>query len=149
MYVLRHRLSLSFCTPCTNHLEIGYNNVLQSILLKMALTFVLNSLLFDCHYAVRAFRRITPSSAALGQQRTKVTRQQLVRDWLATSEVLYDVKPLLPLKYRGKFVQGVNTMAMKHLARLSLHYHCILVQRSPPHLTLLRCTYVGAVTRQG
>ena len=48
----------------------------------------------------------------------------LVRDWLATSEALYDVNCHFARNTEGKFMQGVNTMTMKDLARLLLHCHC-------------------------
>ena len=61
---------------------------------------------------------------AMGQQRPKVTKQSLVRDWLANSAALYDVNCHFARNTEGNFVQGVNTITMKDLARLPLHCHC-------------------------
>ena len=57
------------------------------------------------------------SSAALGQQRPEVTKQPLVCDWSATSEALCDVNRCVARNTEVKFVQGVNAMTVKDLAR--------------------------------
>ena len=61
------------------------------------------------------------SSAALGQQRPEVTKQPLVCDWSATSKALCAVNRRFARNTAVKFVQGVNTMTVKDLARPPLH----------------------------
>ena len=91
----------------------------------MTLTFVLNHYWLTATVLEGLYEEYHSSSATLGKQCPEVTRQPLVRDWLATSEVLYDVKSSPQSKYKGKFVQGVNTMTMKDLASLPLCCHVL------------------------
>ena len=63
----------------------------RNIQKRKALTFALSSLLFTATVLEGLFAEYHSSSAALGQQRPKDTKQPLVRDWSATSEALRDV----------------------------------------------------------
>ena len=89
---------------------------------KKALTFVLSS--FTATVLEGLFGEYHSSSAALGQQRPKVTKQPLTCDWSATSEALCDVNRRFARNTEVKFVQGVNTVTVKDLARLPLRRHC-------------------------
>ena len=81
---------------------------------KKALTFVLSSLLLYTATVLEGlFGEYHSSSAALGQQRPKVTKQPLTCDWSATSEALCDVNRRFARNTEVKFVQGVNTMTVK------------------------------------
>ena len=94
------------------------------MLRKKALTFVLSSLLFTATVLEGLFGEYHSSSAALGQQHPEVTKQPLTCDWSATSKALCDVNRHFARNTEIKFVQGVNTMIVKDLARLPLHCHC-------------------------
>ena len=89
---------------------------------KKALTFVLSS--FTATVLEGLFGEYHSSSAVLGQQRPKVTKQPLTCDWSATSEALCDVNRRFARNTEVKFVQGVNTVTVKDLARLPLRCHC-------------------------
>ena len=89
---------------------------------KKALTFVLSS--FTATVLEGLFGEYHSSSAALGQQRPKVTKQPLTCDWSATSEALCDVNRRFARNTEVKFVQGVNIVTVKDLARLPLRCHC-------------------------
>ena len=94
------------------------------ILRKKALTFVLSSLLFTATVLEGLFGEYHSSSAALGQQRPEVTKQPLVCDWSVTSKALCDVNHRFAQNTEETFMQGVNTMTVKDLARLPLRCHC-------------------------
>ena len=94
-----------------NHSCISFHTYFYNILCvlsKKALIFVLHPLLLTATVLEGLFGEYHSSSAALGQQPPEVTRQPLVRDWLATSKALCDVNRRFARNAEGKFVQGVK-----------------------------------------
>ena len=83
----------------------------------MALTFVLSSLLLDCHCAARPFRRIPLLISSTGPTVSRSRQATLfVIGWQLSKCCM--MLSSLHSNYRGRFVQGVNTTTVKDLARL-------------------------------
>ena len=95
---------------CFSNCRITKELLIILLHLKKALTFVLSPLLFTATVLRPEYHS---SSAALGQQHPEVTRQSLVCDWLATSEVLCDVNLRFAQYTEERFVQGVKQWQWK------------------------------------
>ena len=110
--------------PISNGLATKQQLIILTNTNEKALTFVLSSLLFTATVLECLFGEYHSSLAALGKQHPEVTKQPLVCDWSATSEVLCDVNCCFARNAGVEFVQRVNTMTVKDLARLPLRCHC-------------------------